>query len=262
MALRRLAPIVALSCGLSLAAAQQAAPEPLQVSSDVMGGLLVKRVAPAYPPLARQARIQGTVTLRVVITKSGDATDVRLVSGHPMLAPAAIEAVKQWKYKPYTLNGEPVDVETNVQVIFKIAGEGEASSPDVPTGIAGDIPGGAPPGTIGSVRSEVPRTEPGSAPPQRVRVSVGISSGMLQTKVNPKYPPDAREQGIQGIVRLKINIDTSGNVYSVQLISGHPSLAAAAMDAVRQWKYKPYLLNGTPIEVETTVQVVFTLSGR
>jgi len=77
--------------------------------------------------------------------------------------------------------------------------------------------------------------------------------------VNPEYPSDAREQHIQGVVILKVNIDKEGNVYNVELISGHPLLAPAAMAAVRQWKYKPYLLNGMPVEVETQVQVNFVL---
>jgi protein TonB len=79
-------------------------------------------VNPVYPPLARQARISGTVVLRAVIGKDGSIQNLSLVSGHPMLAPAAIDAVKQWKYKPYLLNGEPVEVDTEIQVNFTLAG--------------------------------------------------------------------------------------------------------------------------------------------
>jgi protein TonB len=88
----------------------------------VQSGLLVRRVQPNYPPLARQARIQGAVVLQAQISKDGNIENLQLVSGHPMLAPAAIEAVKQWKYKPYLLNGEPVEVETQVVVNFTLAG--------------------------------------------------------------------------------------------------------------------------------------------
>jgi periplasmic protein TonB len=80
------------------------------------------RVNPTYPPLARQARISGQVVLRAVIAKDGSIENLTLVSGHPMLAPAAIEAVKQWKYRPYLLNGEPVEVDTEVLVNFTLAG--------------------------------------------------------------------------------------------------------------------------------------------
>jgi protein TonB len=94
----------------------------VRVSQGVSQGLLIRKVNPTYPPLARQARISGTVILRAVISKDGSIENLSLVSGHPMLAPAAIDAVKQWKYKPYLLNGEPVEVDTEVQVNFTLAG--------------------------------------------------------------------------------------------------------------------------------------------
>jgi len=79
-------------------------------------------VAPEYPALARQARIQGTVVLQATIGKDGAIESLTLVSGHPMLAPAAIDAVKQWQYKPYFLNGDPVEVKTTINVNFTLAG--------------------------------------------------------------------------------------------------------------------------------------------
>ena len=85
-------------------------------------GLLIKKVTPNYPQLAKQARIQGTVVLQAEISKEGTIQNLQLISGHPMLAPAAIEAVKQWRYKPYLLNGEPVAVETQVVVNFSLSG--------------------------------------------------------------------------------------------------------------------------------------------
>jgi protein TonB len=85
-------------------------------------GDLVHKVLPAYPPLARSARIQGTVVLAAMISKLGTIENLRLLSGHPMLAPAAIEAVRQWRYRPYILNSEPVEVETQITVNFSLAG--------------------------------------------------------------------------------------------------------------------------------------------
>ena len=84
--------------------------------------MLVHQVKPTYPPLARQARIQGMVVLQAAIGKDGNIQNLKVVSGHPMLAPAALEAVKQWKYKPYFLNGEPVEVDTTINVNFTLAG--------------------------------------------------------------------------------------------------------------------------------------------
>jgi protein TonB len=72
--------------------------------------------------LARQARIQGSVVLQAEIGKDGSIQNLHLISGHPMLAPSAIEAVKQWRYKPYILNREPVEVETTITVNFMLAG--------------------------------------------------------------------------------------------------------------------------------------------
>jgi protein TonB len=95
---------------------------PLRISEGVAQGFLVHQVKPVYPPLARQARIQGAVLLQAIIGKDGSIENLRLVSGHPMLAPAAIEAVRQWRFKPYTLNREPVEVQTEITVNFVLGG--------------------------------------------------------------------------------------------------------------------------------------------
>lgn len=87
-----------------------------------MEGNLIYKVQPFYPPLARQARIQGSVLLRAIISRSGTIEDLSVISGHPMLVGAAIEAVRQWRYRPYILNDEPVEVETRVTVNFSLSG--------------------------------------------------------------------------------------------------------------------------------------------
>ena len=92
----------------------------VRVSQGVINGLLVNRVEPAYPVLAQQARIQGVVVLAAIIGKDGSVQHLQVTSGHPLLAPAAIAAVKQWRYKPYVLNGEPVEVETTIVVTFHV----------------------------------------------------------------------------------------------------------------------------------------------
>jgi len=99
-----------------------ATPQKLRVSSGVAAGMLVYQIKPVYPRLAMQARIQGTVVLQAVIGKDGTVHDLHVISGHPMLAPAAIEAVKQWKYRPYLLNNEPVEVDTQINVNFTLSG--------------------------------------------------------------------------------------------------------------------------------------------
>jgi len=85
-------------------------------------GDLIHKVLPTYPPLARSARIQGQVVLQAVISKQGVIENLRMVAGHPMLVPAAIDAVRQWRYRPYILNNEPVEVETQITVNFSLGG--------------------------------------------------------------------------------------------------------------------------------------------
>jgi protein TonB len=94
-----------------------------------------------------------------------------------------------------------------------------------------------------------------------VRVSQGVTSGLLLKRVNPKYPPKARENGIQGTVVLHAVISKEGDVVDLTVVSGDPLLAKSAIKAVKQWKYRPYLLEGKPIQVDTEVQVNYTLSG-
>jgi protein TonB len=91
--------------------------------SHMSEGDLVHKVLPTYPPLARAARLQGQVVLQAVISKQGAIENLRVLAGHPMLVPAAIEAVRQWRYRPYILNSEPVEVETQITVNFSLTGD-------------------------------------------------------------------------------------------------------------------------------------------
>jgi protein TonB len=97
--------------------------QPVRVSSGVIQALLIKRVVPVYPPLARQARIQGTVRFTAIIGKDGSIQNLQLISGHPLLVPAATEAIKQWIYKPTVLNTEPVEVITQIDFTFTLGGQ-------------------------------------------------------------------------------------------------------------------------------------------
>ena len=92
----------------------------LSVSQGVSQGLLYKKVAPSYPPNALRMHVEGTVELLATISKEGNITHIKVVSGDPQLARAASDAVKQWKYKPYLLNGEPLEIQTGVTVNFKL----------------------------------------------------------------------------------------------------------------------------------------------
>ena len=95
-------------------------PSRVRVSQRVSQALLIKRVDPQYPQNARQKHIEGVVVLTAVIDARGDVQDLALASGDLLLAPAATEAVKQWKYKPYLLSGEPTNMETQISVSFTL----------------------------------------------------------------------------------------------------------------------------------------------
>jgi protein TonB len=90
--------------------------------SHISEGDIIHKIQPVYPALARSAHIQGTVLLQAAISKLGTIERLRVISGHPMLAGAAIDAVSQWRYRPYVLNNEPVEVETQITVNFSLAG--------------------------------------------------------------------------------------------------------------------------------------------
>lgn len=105
---------------------------------------------------------------------------------------------------------------------------------------------------------------PAAAPtqkPTRIRVSGKVQQAMLVHQVMPVYPPDAKAAHISGTVLLHVIIDKGGAVEKVEYISGPPELKTSATDAIKQWRYKPTLLNGEPVEVDTTIKVVFTLAG-
>jgi len=138
--------------------------------------------------------------------------------------------------------------------------EGMASSPGV-TGVVGAPPQATGDRTIANLLHNLPVAVPKTVTPHSVRVSSGVAQGLLLHQVRPQYPALARSARIQGSVVLQATIAKNGTIENLHLLSGHPLLVPAAMDAVRQWRYRPYLLNDEPVEVETTIQVNFTLGG-
>jgi protein TonB len=101
-------------------AAPAAASKPAFRTSSMLQGSLIRRVDPVYPPLARSARIQGQVVLAAIISKAGSIEHLQVLSGHPLLVSAAVDAVSQWRYRPYVLNGDVIEVETQITVNFKL----------------------------------------------------------------------------------------------------------------------------------------------
>jgi protein TonB len=100
---------------------KEVTPQRIRVGGNVQQAKLVRQPHPVYPPLAKQARIQGVVKLSAIIAKDGTIQHLEVISGHPLLIPSALEAVKQWVYQPTLLNGEPVEVVTQIDVNFTLS---------------------------------------------------------------------------------------------------------------------------------------------
>lgn len=176
---------------------------------------------------------------------------------------AAVQAVKI--VQTDIENGQlrtPTKIPTKVAMIKEEAAPPPVSSMGgVMGGVPGGVPGGQMGGVLGGILSSTMSAAPKLATPQRVRVSQGVSEGLLVTKVTPPYPSMAKMARVQGSVILQAVISKNGSIENLRVVSGHPMLVQAALDAVRQWRYRPYLLNGEPVEVETQITVNFSLTG-
>jgi periplasmic protein TonB len=120
---RNLAPLatVTIATPHPPAAVPKVEDKPRVIGGDVQAAKLIRKIVPQYPPLARQARVSGTVRLTSVISKDGSVVQLQVVSGNPLLIPAALAAVKQWLYSPTFLNGQPVEVIAPIDVIFTLS---------------------------------------------------------------------------------------------------------------------------------------------
>src|SRR5215467_6257939 len=155
------------------------------------------------------------------------------------------------------VNGE---LRTPSKIPKKISMITEDEAPPPSTGVVGGVVGGVPGGSAGGVIGGIigsAAPPPKVATPQKLKISSGVIEGLKLNAPNPTYPQMARIAHIQGDVILQATISKTGTVENLRGVSGHPILIQAALDAVRQWKYKPYVLNGEPVEVETTIKVQF-----
>lgn len=211
----KLAPFIA--CGLILqSSAAQSSQPPVRLSSGVMFGQLIHKVLPQYPREARDAHVSGSVVLHVIIGEDGHVHDITVVSGPQMLRKAYVDAVSQWVYKPFLLNGKPVPVDTTITVNIQ----------------------------HGSL-------EPS---PDRVHLSSGEAAGRILTKTQPVFPPHAADgQHASGTIVMHAVIAKDGTVKELSVLSGPEFERQSVLDAVRHWTYKPYLLDGNPMEVDTTI---------
>jgi periplasmic protein TonB len=152
------------------------------------------------------------------------------------------------------------------KTIAKIKDQPQVQSAGVVGGVTGGVPGGSMGGVLGGIIGGMASAPPPPPPPkpktpQRIRVGGQVEAARLIYKPTPEYPPLAKMARIQGTVRLEAIISKDGTIQDLKVLSGHPLLVKAALDAVKQWRYQPTLLNGEPVEVVTEIDVNFTLSG-
>jgi TonB family protein len=189
-----------------------------------------------YPPEAKEKKIQGQVVGTIVVSEAGTVESVQIFKGDALLRTAADEAVRKWRFKPVLKGGQPVPVTARTTFNFALADAVQDTN---------------------DAAGEVDRI---SDFPLAVRVSSGVIQGLILKEINPSYPEKARKARIQGTVLLHARISKEGKVGDLQVISGPEALIPSALMAVQQWEYRPYLLLGRPVEVDTEIQVNFTLS--
>ena len=180
----------------------------------------------------------------------------------PPPPPPPAAPMKVVKVQTEVINGAlrtPTKIPEKVKMIQE-----DETPPQMAGGAVGGVPGGVPGGSMGGVIGGIIGSTaniPKIATPQRVRVSSGVAAGSILNRVEPTYPPLAKQARIQGTVILHALISKDGSIEGLTLVSGHPMLAPSAIEAVKRWKYKPYLLNNEPVEVDTTIEVHFNLNG-
>jgi TonB family protein len=184
---------------------------------------LVKLVEPAYPEIAKQAKVEGIVIVQARTDTQGRVKDAMILRSIPLLDQAALDAVKQWAYEPMVINGEAKEAVFTVTVRFALDKEKNKGQQGKEEG-TGDV--------------LVPT---------------------LVKRVDPVYPEAAAKAGIQGIVLLEATTDEQGNVVKVRVLKSIPELDQAAIDALKQWKYEPFIVEGKPKGVVFTVTIRFAL---
>lgn len=184
----------------------------------------------------------------------------------PPPPPAAKQPVKRVRRRVTLMKAGKLRAPTAIPKQVAIIKEEPMPEEDFAGGVVGGVPGGVPGGqmggvlggVLGGIRSAAPPPPPQT--PKRIRVSSGVQEAKLVRRVQPVYPPIAKQARIQGVVQLEAVIAKDGTIQNLRVIQGHPLLVQAAVQAVQQWRYAPTLLNNEPVEVQTLINVVFKLN--
>ena len=176
--------------------------------------------------------------IQLHISETGDVDNTDIVSGDPLLAAAAASAMKTWKFRPFIRDGRPVRVSRQVPWDFALKGDTSNACAVVQAVQAMNVAHHLRDGSYRSVDSKV-------------------MEGSVTHRIEPEYPQLARMGHIQGMVILSATIGKDGRIHNLKPLCGPPVLVNASMDAIKQWRYRPYMVDGQPVEVETTIKTQF-----
>ena len=228
---------------------------------------LIKIVDPVYPESARSSNVQGSVVLEVTTDTYGRVVRAAVVRSVPPLDQAAMDALLQWAYEPAVVDGEPRSVTFTVTIRFNLV-DGKGVTGILMGGVTGGVEGGVAGGVVRTVpvapvQPMVRATGQEKAGPDKdaVRVKDRIRPPKRVNSVEPVYPEAARKAQVEGVVILEATMDEEGNIESVKVLRSIPILDSAAVDAVKQWKYEPMVINGKRTKAIFTVTVRFMLDS-
>jgi len=228
---------------------QDSQPNSTSVSTSkqfVAPARLIKRIDPIYPLEARQRVVQGAVVMKATIAVDGSLKNIKITNGDPMLRNAAMDAVTQWRYEPARVEGVARAVDTTISLNFSMGDTLKLTVFDLTQTQTG----------ADGVEAVAPAPLP--APPAGLsRVSGRVMAGQLEKRVEPVYPADAIAVDARGDVVLLATITKTGEVSDVQAVSGPYRFRDAAIEAVKQWRYRPYMVEGAAQDVQATITVNF-----
>jgi TonB family protein len=208
-----------------------------RLSAAVVEGMILTKVDPVYPAEAKAAHVQGSVILHAIISKTGTVERLDVISGNGMLVNAARDAVSRWTYKPFLLNGEPVEVETSITVNFTLSYSDSAT-------MVGQNPAGDE--AVDGVK----------------RIGGDVIGPVLIYVPEPEYTELARQDKVQGFVLISLVVDEQGLPQHVHVSRGlGDGLNEKALEAVRQYRFNPASENGKPVAVYLNVEVNFELAA-
>jgi TonB family protein len=195
--------------------------------------MLILKVDPVYPQDAKDAHVQGAVVLRAIISKTGTIRDLQVVSGPPELTDSAKDAVNQWRYKPYLLNGEPTEVETTITVNYSFDDSAMGRGPS-PQGNNSGL----------AVR----------------KIGGGVSAPLVIHQVPPEYSAEAKAAKFNGIVLVNLIVDEKGMPKNVHVLRGVGNgLDEKAVESVKKYRFRPAREGGKPVPVELNIEVNFQI---